>query len=905
MSERPDPDELLARIQADEELAKRAKLKIFFGASAGVGKTYAMLIEAHERRRAGVDVVVGWVETHGRRETAALLDGLEILPRAKVEHRGAMLEEFDLDAALARKPALLLLDELAHTNAPGSRHRKRWQDVQELLGAGIDVATTLNVQHIESLYDVVAEITGVRQGETLPDSIVDRADEIELVDLPPDDLLQRLREGKVYVPEQIGRAVEHFFRKGNLIALRELALRRVAARVDAQMEHYRRTQGIAQGWAVGGRMIVGVGDPAAAPKLIRAARRLAESLKAEWVAVHVERPGEPARGRERERLLDVLDFASELGAETAILSGPRVVDELTAYAKSRNASRIVVGKPTRPRWLEAILGSVVSTLVRGSRDVDVLVLSAEHEDAALQAPVRAAEPGFRWQPYGQAALTVAACTAISLLIQPWFERTNLIMLYLLGVMWVAVSLGRGPAVFASVFSVLAFDFFIVPPLYTFGVSDTQYLVTFTVMLLASLLIGTLAARLQAQVRAARVGERRADALGRLSGELVALHERDRILAVLLRHLEDVFESRGVVLLPDARGRLEVAAGDAALLGAGEHERGVAQWAFDAGQSAGRGTATLPGSRCLHLPLRGSGRELGVIALDPRDLRSLMAPDSFRLLRAFGNHAALALERAALAEQAEHARVQSQAERLRSGLLSSVSHDLRTPLAVITGAASTLLEDDDRLDAAAQREMLRSIADEAGRLNRLIANLLAMTRLEAGALEVKRSWHSLEEVVGAALHRAEPLLAGRPVRVSLPAELPLVAVDDVLLEQVVFNLLENAIKHAPSSTPIEVEARVREHEVELAIADRGPGLAPGSEEQVFEKFYRGDSSRRAGGVGLGLAICRGIVEAHGGRLRAANRPDGGALFAFTLPLDRRAPGVELEESAEPPHAETRP
>jgi len=905
MSERPDPDELLARIQADEELAKRAKLKIFFGASAGVGKTYAMLVEAHERKRAGVDVVVGWVETHGRVETAALIDGLEIVPRGTLEYRGARLEEFDLDAALARKPALLLLDELAHTNAPGSRHQKRWQDVQELLGAGIDVYTTLNVQHIESLYDVVAEITGVRQRETLPDSIVDRADEIELVDLPPDDLLQRLREGKVYMPEQAGRAVEHFFRKGNLIALRELALRRVAARVDAQMEHYRRTQGIAKSWAVGGRLVVGVGDPSAAPKLIRAARRLAESLKAEWVAVHVERPGEPARGKERDQLLDVLDFASELGAETAILSGPRVVDELIAYARSRNASRIVVGKPTRPRWLETLLGSVVSTLVRRSQDVDVLVLSAEHEDAGLQAGTRPPESASRWQPYGQSALTVLVCTALSVIMNPWFERSNLIMVYLLGVMWVAVSLGRGPAVMASFLSVVAFDFFLVPPRFTFAVSDTQYLLTFGVMLLASILIGTLAARLQAQVQAARVGEHRADALAKLSGELVALQDRDRILAALLRHLEDVFESRGVVLLPDARGKLDVAAGDAALLGPGAHERGVAQWAFDAGQSAGRGTSTLPGSRCLHLPLRGSSRELGVIALEPRDIRSLMAPDSFRLLRAFGNHAALALERSALADQAEHARVQTETERLRSGLLSSVSHDLRTPLAVITGAASTLLEDEDRLDAVAQREMLRSIADEAGRLNRLVANLLAMTRLEAGALEVRRSWHSLEEVVGAALHRLEPMLGSRPVRVSLLPTLPLVAVDDVLLEQVVFNLVENAVKHAAATSPIEIEARLRDHEVELSIADRGPGLAPGSEERVFEKFYRGDASRRSGGVGLGLAICRGIVEAHGGRLRAANRPDGGAIFSFTLPLDTRAPVIEPEPAPEPPRVETTP
>ena len=896
MSERPDPDELLARIQADEELAKRAKLKIFFGASAGVGKTYAMLVEAHERRRAGVDVVVGLVETHGRRETAALLDGLELLPRRTLDYRGARLEEFDLDAALARRPRLLILDELAHTNAPGSRHRKRWQDIQELLNADIDVYTTLNVQHVESLIDVVAEVTGVTQRETVPDSVMDRADEIELVDLPPDDLLQRLREGKVYVPEQAGRAVENFFRKGNLIALRELALRRVAARVDAQMEQYRRTQGIAQQWAVGGRLIVGIGGPAAAPRLLRAARRLAESLRAEWVVVHVERPADAAKAADRDHLVDVLAFANELGAETAILSGPDVAAELIAYAHQRNASRIVVGKPSRPRWLEALLGSVVSSLSRNT-GVDVLVLSVEHEDAVLRAAARTPEQRFRWRPYGRSAGIVLASTALAAIMSPWFEPANLVMVYLMGVMWVAVSLGRGPAVLASLLSVALFDFFFVPPRFTFVVSDTQYLVTFSVMLLAAMLIGTLAARLQAQVQAARVDEHRSDALAKLSRELVALQDRERILAALLRHLEDVFESRGVVLLPDARGRLAVAAGDAALLGADEHERGVAQWAFDAGQSAGLGTATLPGSRCLHLPLRGGSRELGVIALSPVDVRRLMAPGSFRMLQAFCNHAALALERAELADQAERARVQSETERLRSGLLSSVSHDLRTPLAVITGTATTLLEDEDRLAPAEQREMLRSIADEAGRLNRLVANLLAMTRLEAGALEVKRSWHTLEEVVGAALQRIEPLLGDRPLHVQIPPDLPLVAVDDVLLEQVVFNLVENALKHAPGAQPIDIEARSRGREVELSIADRGPGLAPGSEDRVFEKFHRGEASRRTGGAGLGLAICRGIVAAHGGRIVAANRPDGGAVFTLTLPLEMESPGVPPEHGGE--------
>ena len=893
MSDRPSPDELLARLRSEEEHAARAKLKIFFGASAGVGKTYAMLVEAHERRRAGVDVVVGLAETHGRTETAVLLEGLEILPRRSLEYRGAMLPEFDLDGALARRPRLLLLDELAHTNVPGSRHRRRWQDVEELLAAGIDVYTTLNVQHVESLYDVVAQVTGIRQRETVPDSILDRADEMELVDLPPDDLLQRLREGKVYFPEQADRASEGFFRKGNLIALRELALRQVAARVDAQMEHYRRTKGIARPWAVGGRLIVGIGEPTKAPRLIRAARRLAESLKAEWVAVHVERPGKPASPAVRDHLVDVLGFAEELGAETAMLLGPRISDELIAYARRRNAARVVVGKPSRPRWAEAIFGSLVNALVRDSGEIDVLVISAEREEAEVRRTAATPRPVWRWGEYGRSLLVVLACTGVAALMHTRFERANLVMVYLVGVMWVAVSLGRGPAALASVLSVAAFDFFFVPPNWTFAVSDTQYLVTFAVMLLAAMLIGTLASRLQAQVQAARVDEHRSDALTRLSGELVALQDRDRIVSAALRHLEDVFESRVAVLLPDDHGRLAVAAGDATLLGADGRERGVAQWAFDAGQSAGLGTDTLPGSRCLHLPFKGSSHELGVIAILPADVRRLMSPDAFRLLEAFANHTALALERAALAEQAERARVQSETERLRSGLLSSVSHDLRTPLAVITGAATTLLEAGPSLPESERRGMLKSVAEEAGRLNRLVGNLLAMTRLEAGALEVRRSWHSLEEIVGAALHRIEPLMGERPVTVRIEPHLPLVPVDDVLLEQVVFNLVENALKHAPSPAPIEIEARTVGDQVEVTIADLGPGLPPGAEEQVFEKFYRGDAAHRTGGVGLGLAICRGIVEAHGGRLRAANRAGGGAAFVFTLPVGPEVPQVEPE------------
>jgi len=896
--DRPDPEALLARIREDESRAKRARLKIFFGASAGVGKTFAMLVEAHERRRGGADVVVGLVETHGRSETAALLDGLDIVKRRAVEHRGAVVHEFDLDAALARRPALILVDELAHTNAPGSRHTKRWQDVEELLDAGIDVYTTLNVQHVESLIDVVAQITGVLQRETVPDSVLDRADEIELVDLPPDDLLERLREGKVYLSEQALRAADHFFRKGNLIALRELALRTTAQRVDAQMDSYRRIEGIAQPWHAGGRFVVGIGDPLAAPRLIRAARRMAVAFKAQWVVVHVERPGEAAGRTNRDQLIDVLGFAEELGAETAILSGLDVADELLAYARARNASRIVLGKPTRrPAW-RFWQRSLVDAVVRSGAEIDVFVVRGDADEReprpAPAAPVTDRAPRAA---YVRSVLVVGIATGVAALMRSrfGFEASNLIMVYLLGVMWVAVTLGRGPAILASILSVATFDFFFVPPYLTFAVTDTQYVVTFVVMLLAAILISTLAARLREQAVVARRDERRSVALSKLSGELAGLQERAGILEAAVRHVGDVFDCRAVMLLPDESGRVAYAAGARELLGDDDHERGVAQWVFDSARPAGLGTATLPGSRCLFLPLRASQRDLGVLGIAPADVRRVLAPDAYRLLEAFTSQTALALERGELAREAERARVRAETEQMRSALLSSVSHDLRTPLAAITGAATSLLDESGTLPAPTRREMMETIADEAGRLNRLVSNLLQMTRLEAGVMSLQRGWHSLEEVIGAALQRVAPLLEGRPVATHVPPELPLVLLDDVLIEQVVFNLLENATKYAPPSGAIDVSARRAGDALEVEVADRGPGLPAGEEEQVFVKFHRAGSGR-AEGVGLGLAICKGIVEAHGGRIRAANRAGGGAAFTFTLPLEGTPPTVEPEAGA---------
>ncbi|HVP37636.1 MAG TPA: sensor histidine kinase KdpD [Candidatus Saccharimonadales bacterium] len=889
---RPDPEKLLERIRQAEEREQRAKLKIFFGASAGVGKTYAMLVEARERVAAGTDVLAGLVETHGRAETQALLADLPALPRRSVDHRGAALHEFDLDAALERRPALILVDELAHTNAPGSRHVKRWQDVEELLGAGIDVYTTLNVQHIESLNDVVAQITGVWVRETVPDSIVDRADEIELVDLPPDDLLQRLREGKVYVPEQVQRAIEGFFRKGNLIALRELALRRTAERVDAQMESYRRSEGIARAWPVGGRLLLCIGDPSQAPALIRATRRMAAGLKAEWIVVHVEVPGRPVPQAERDHLADLLGFAEELGAETAVLSGPRISDQILGFARDRNVARIVVGKPTRPRWREQLFGSLVGTLVRESGPLDVYVMGGHGE-----APPERRAPGPRGQPrpagFAWAVAAVAACTVAAVVLRGRLAGANLIMIYLVGVMAVAVRYGRGPAAFASILSVAAFDYFCVRPFLSFAVSDTQYLLTFVVMLLAAIVISTMAVSLKQQAESARQRERRAGALYRLSRDLSGMRGTRELLAAATRNLGEVVEGRAVVLLRDASAGLYVAAGDPDALDTRGHELGVAQWVLDNQQPAGLGTATLPASRALHLPLAGSRGAVGVLTVRPAGEAARFSPEQLRLLETFANQMALAVERARLADQAEAARVAVESDRLRSTLLSSVSHDLRTPLAAITGAASGLLEDGGALDGRAKRELVETISEEAQRLNRLVANLLDMSRLESGALRVRKEWQSLEEVTGAALRRLEPALAGRRVEIQLPRDLPLVPLDDVLMEQVVYNLVENAVKYTPAGSPIEIRGGVLGREVVVEVADHGPGLPPGEEERVFEKFYRVTRAGGPGGVGLGLAICRGIVEAHGGRIWAANGPQGGAVVRVALPLGGEPPVVEAE------------
>ncbi len=877
---RPDPDALLARVKEEEARQTRGKLKVFLGAAAGVGKTYAMLEAAHARRAEGMDVVLGWVDTHGRAETEALLKGLEILARRPIEYHGAVLTEFDLDVALARHPTLILVDELAHTNAPGSRHAKRWQDVQELLDAGIHVYTTLNVQHLESLNDVVAQITTVRVRETIPDSVLEQADEVELVDLPPEELLQRLKEGKVYVPEQAQEAIRNFFRKGNLIALRELALRRTADRVDEQMQDYMRDHAIDRTWPTAERILVCVRAGPLGTKLVRAARRMAAQLRAEWLTVYVETPDHVRLSEaDREGLVRTLRLSEQLGGQSVTLTGQRVAEEILAYARARNVSKIIVGKPAGSRWRDLLFGSVVDELIRRSGDIEVYVIRGEEGEASPRRAGRPVRP-TNWRQLGWAAGTAGLCTALGWVMFPFFHLSDIIMVYLLGTVLVAPRLTRPFTILTSILSVAAFDFFFVPPYFTFAVSDLWYIVTFAVMLLVAVVVSGLTVRIRQQADAARYRERRTAALYDLSRELASTRGEQSLVRTAARHIHEVFGSQVVILRPGSEGGLVLGAAHPAPFEIDTNEEAVSRWVYEHRQIAGLGAETLPGAQALYVPLIASRGIVGVLGVKPPDAHAFADPEQLHLLETFANQTALAIERAQLAGEAQQAQVRAEAERLRNALLSSVSHDLRTPLATIMGSASSLLEDATHFHRGTWQDLLQSIVDESERLNRLVSNLLDMTRLEAGALTVKKDWLPLEEVVGAALARNEKRLRDRPVATHVPADLPLVKIDGVLIEQVLINLLDNVLKYTPPRSEIDISASPTDGAVLVEVADRGPGFAPGEEERVFDKFYRGQTDSR--GVGLGLAICRAIVEAHGGKIWAENRPGGGAIFRFTLP-----------------------
>ena len=900
---RPDPDRLLAQLRDDEARAARGKLRIYFGSSAGVGKTYAMLLAARSLRATGFDVVAGVVETHDRADTAAQLHDIEVLPPAMVSYRGRSLPEFDLDGALARKPALILVDELAHSNVAGSRHPKRWQDVDELLAAGIDVYTTLNVQHLESLNDVVGGITGIRVHETLPDTFFDAADEVVLVDTPADELIGRLKAGKVYLPAQAERAAANFFRKGNLMALRELALRRTADRIEDDVQAYRVNQAIHPVWKTEAALLCCIGphsgEGRGSDHVVRSAARLAQQLAVAWHAVYVETPAlQRLPSAQRDGILRTVKLAGELGATTAVLSAQDVAAALVSHARQHNLSKLLVGRRGASHWWQRrTLGPRVAAL---APDIDLIEVGRARQD--LPPPARAPSPsmgdddagGPGRRRYLWAAAICALTTLVAHPLAPVFDLANIVMLFLLAVVGVAVRFGRGPAVLAAFLNVAAFDFFFVPPRLTFAVTDAQYLLTFAVMLAVGLVTGQLTAGLRYQARVATHREARSRALFEVARELSSVLVTEQCVAVAESAIAREFRAEAHVFVRDAHDRLQPPA--SAPAGA-DLDIGTAQWALDHAEAAGWGTDTLPGSAWLYLPLKAPMRTRGVLAVKPAEPRLLLVPEQRQQLETFAVLSAIALERVHYVEVAQQATLQIESERLRNSLLSALSHDLRTPLAALYGLADGLAGAVPPLPEP-QREIAQALTSEARRMNAMVNNLLDMARLQSGAVQLNLQWQPVEEVVGSALQAVRGVLGARRVRTELPPDLPLVRFDAVLIERVLCNLLENAAKYTPPGSTVTIAAAVRDGELQVSVADDGPGLPPGREEALFEKFARGERESATPGVGLGLAICRAIVEAHGGRIALApaeGPPERrGARFVFTLPLGT-PPAVPADEA----------
>jgi two-component system sensor histidine kinase KdpD len=877
---RPSPDALLKAAEKEG----RGKLKIFLGAAPGVGKTYEMLSAARRRKAEGVDVVAGLVETHGRAETEAQMVGLEVVPRRKVEYKGRALDEMDIDAVLKRRPQLVLVDELAHTNVEGSRHPKRYMDVEELLTAGIDVYSTLNVQHIESLNDVVARITRIRVRETVPDRVLNAADEVELVDLTPADLIGRLNEGKVYVREQAQRALRHYFSPGNLTALRELALRRTAERVDEQMLSYMREHAIAGPWAAGERVIVCLDPSPAAASAVRAAKRTADGLDAELIALYVETDRHAALSEaERGHLAEAMRLAERLGAEIVTLPGRSVVEEILAFARSRNATRVVLGKSQRSRWFELRHGSVVDDLVRSSSGLAIEVVSAEQGKSTSTSPDWLRNVPLSPGPYLEGTLTTALATAVGVAIDRLIVLPNISLVFVVPVLVAAARHGLVPSLWVSALGVLAFNFFFLPPLYEFTIRDPANVVALFFFMVVAVVASALAARTRSQTEAARREARTTAELYAFSRKIAGVMDLYDLLWTIVTHLARLLNAEIVILMPE-EGRLESRAAFPPDSDFTDADLAAARWSWDADHPTGKGTDTLPGGRWLFVPIRtvrGPVGVIGVLALT--EGRELSTADR-RTLDAVGNQAAIAIERMTLATDIDSARLGEERERLRSAMLTSVSHDLRTPLASIIGALSSLKSYRDRYDEPTRDELLGTALSEAERLDRFVGNLLDMTRLDAGAIVPNREPVDAGDLVSTVLRRAAPLLKEREVVTSIEPGLSPLSIDFVLAEQILFNLLDNAAKYSSEGGRIEIDARRAGDRVEITVRDEGPGIPAEALDRIFDKFYRAnDGDRRRAGTGLGLAIAKGFVEVQGGGLVGRNRSDrSGAEFVVSLP-----------------------
>lgn len=881
---------------AESRNADRGRLKIFLGAAPGVGKTYEMLTQALERRSEGIDVLIGVVDTHGREETRRLTSKLPALPLARLPYHGRQLQELDLDGLLARKPQLALIDDLAHTNIPGSRHEKRWQDVVELLAAGIDIYTTLNIHHLESLNDIVAKISHVAVRETVPDRVLDGANQIELVDLPPDDLIKRLHEGKVYVPEAAEPALQHFFSPGNLTALRELAMRTAAERVEADMLTWRRARAIDQPWRTQERLMVLVGDSPDSARLVRLGRRLAAG--AAWLVAHVSRP-DATVSTAGEHVSLAFKLAQELGAETVLLRGQDVVHEILECATERNVTQIIVGR-SRRRWRHiALQRSLASALLRQVRGIDITVVAGGDlletgERAPLSKPLSLSHRG--WQGYMEAVAWTAGSALLAWFLDPWLETANLGLVFLTAVLISAARAGIGPALLSSCLSFLMFNFVLTEPRYTLYVDNERDVLTLTFFLLVALVTGQLAARARRQMETIRANNRRIASLEDFSRRLTGIVGRDDLAWVLAEYLRSMLSLEAVVLLRDHASKLVVVAGDPGRDGLTDTETTAAQWAFDHREPAGSGTGTLPASGWFFVPLLGREEPLGVLGVRAADRRRSIDAEQQRLLFAMRDQAGVALEKVDLATEVQRSRLMTEADKLRAALLSSVSHDLRTPLVSIKGATTALMELDDALPATDKRELLENVLTETDRLNRYVQNLLDMTRLGYGALKPRWDWCDIRDIFGAAVRDLKHALDGRPINVTVAPGEELIRTDAGLLEQVLVNLLENAAKYSPADTAVDLAGRRRGDSYELRVSDHGPGIPHGERERVFDVFHRARATdQKTAGTGMGLAICKGFVEALGGTIEVSSSANvGGCTVRIRLPQPRDAspmPGAE--------------
>jgi two-component system sensor histidine kinase KdpD len=878
----PDSGESTDRAQAEEHQDKRGHLKVFLGYAAGVGKTYAMLEAAHQRLVEGMDVVVGIVETHGWVDTAVQLRGLEIVPPLKIENREHLYLEMDVDAILNRQPRLVLVDELAHTNAPGSRHARRYLDVEELLDRGINVYSTLNIQQLESLKDVVAQITRTKVLETIPDGVIDLFTDIELIDLPPDELIKRLQEGKITVPDQAQRAIQEFFRVGDLTALRELTMRRAAERVDDQMRVFMQSRLIPGPWPAAERLLVCINPGALGERLIRTARRLADELNAEWFAIYVETPEQARLSQEqRDQVAFSLQLAEELGAKTVSLPGRTVAETVMDYAHRHNVTKVIAGKALHSRWFELLRGSVVNRLIRLSGKIDVYVISREAEPS-MNTGFETWRPHRPWLRYFWGLLLVAAASVLNAIIAPYISPTNLVVIFLLAVVLAAIYLGRGPAILASVLGVAVFDYFFVPPVFTLAVNDTEYLLTFLGLLVVGLVISQLTALVREQVAAAQQREVQTVALYEMGRDLTETSGLEGVTKTAISHVGQTFNRQVAIFLPvagvlrvfDASPGLNISADDLV----------TAIWTYEHGQPSGRGTDTLPNTSMRYQSLKTMHGGVGVLAVKPPSPDRYLSRDQLRTLDAFANQIALAIERALLAEKTRQTEMLEITDRLQNSLLNSISHDLRTPLVSITGALSSLADDQLNLNEASRRSLIETASEDADRLNRLVGNLLDMTRLESGAMRLNRDACDMQDLIGSALEELGARLENRTLTVDVPADLPLISLDFVLIQRVLVNVIDNGLKYSQADSPIEIRASKASAFVEITVADRGMGIPPEDLTRIFDKFYRVQQHGHISGTGLGLAICKGIVEAHGGFISAENRPGGGTIFTIALPVE---------------------